>query len=85
MKNIMGDALHKPALNDATIALMDIDAKRLEESALVARKLVASLGAAARIETHTNQRRALEGADFLIVAFQIGGYRPCTVTDFEVP
>jgi len=85
MKNIIGDALHKPALSGATIALMDIDTKRLEESALVARKLVASLGAKARVETHTNQRAALEGADFVIVAFQIGGYKPCTVTDFEVP
>jgi alpha-galactosidase len=85
MKNIVGDALHKPALSGATIALMDIDTKRLEESALVARKLVASLGAKAKVETYTNQRAALEGADFVIVAFQIGGYRPCTVTDFEVP
>ena len=85
MKNIVGDALHKPALSGATIALMDIDPKRLEESALVARKMVASLGVSARVETHTNQRRALEGADFVIVAFQIGGYKPCTVTDFEVP
>ncbi len=85
MKNIVGDALSKPALSGATIALMDIDAKRLEESALVARKMVASLGAGARIETHMNQRAALDGADFVIVAFQIGGYKPCTVTDFEVP
>jgi alpha-galactosidase len=85
MKNIVGDALHRPALCGATIALMDIDARRLEESALVARKMVASLGAAARVETHTNQRAALDGADFVIAAFQIGGYKPCTVTDFEVP
>jgi alpha-galactosidase len=85
MKNIVGDALHKPALSGATIALMDIDTKRLEESALLARKLVASLGAQAKVETHTSQRAALEGADFVIVAFQIGGYKPCTVTDFEVP
>jgi alpha-galactosidase len=85
MKNIVGDALHRPALSGANIALMDIDASRLEESALVARKMVASLGAAARVETHANQRAALDGADFVIAAFQIGGYKPCTVTDFEVP
>jgi len=84
MKNIVGDVLHKPALSGATIALMDIDGKRLEESALVARKMVASLGATARVETYSNQKRALEGADFVIVAFQIGGYKPCTVTDFDV-
>ena len=32
-----------------------------------------------------DQRRALDGADFVIVAFQIGGYKPCTVTDFDLP
>ena len=68
-----------------TIALMDIDEKRLEESELVARKMIASLGGPATVETYTDQRRALEGADFVIAAFQIGGYKPCTVTDFDLP
>ncbi|MCF1709298.1 alpha-glucosidase/alpha-galactosidase [Tabrizicola sp. J26] len=85
MKNLIGDALQMPALSDATISLMDIDRKRLAESELVVRKLVASLGVPASIETHTHQRSAIEGADFVIVAFQIGGYKPCTVTDFEIP
>lgn len=85
MKNLIGDALLCPALSDCDIALMDIDAVRLEESALVARKLVASIGAGARVIATTDQRAALDGADFVIVAFQIGGYQPCTVTDFEIP
>ncbi len=85
MKNIVGDVLMRPALSGATIALMDIDPQRLAESDLVARKIVQSLGVTARVETHSDQRRALENADFVIVAFQIGGYQPCTVTDFEVP
>ena len=85
MKNLIGDALSMPALSGAKIALMDIDAKRLEESEIVARKMVASLGVPATVETHMDQRRALEGADFVIVAFQIGGYKPCTVTDFDLP
>ncbi|MFN3983748.1 MAG: alpha-glucosidase/alpha-galactosidase, partial [Caldilinea sp.] len=85
MKNLIGDALQMPALADARISLMDIDRKRLEESELVARKMISSLGVPATVETHMDQRRAIEGADFVIVAFQIGGYKPCTVTDFEVP
>ena len=85
MKNLIGDALLRPALSDAHIALMDIDAARLEDSALIARKLVASLGAGARVTATTDRRAALDGADFVIVAFQIGGYKPCTVTDFEIP
>lgn len=85
MKNLIGDAMLRPALADAHIALMDIDSVRLEESALVARKLVASLGVGAKVSATTDRRAALDGADFVIVAFQIGGYRPCTVTDFEIP
>ncbi len=85
MKNIIGDILQRPAISAATIALMDIDRQRLAESEIVASKLIATLGVKARLETFTSQRRALEGADFVIVAFQIGGYEPCTVTDFEVP
>ncbi|GAB5437120.1 alpha-galactosidase [Falsiruegeria mediterranea] len=85
MRNIVGDMLHFEALRDATIALMDIDADRLVESAAVARKMIATMGTGARVETHTDQRRALVGADFVVTAFQIGGYDPCTVTDFELP
>lgn len=85
MKNIVGDILQRPALVGATIALMDIDPKRLEESGLVANKLVETLGVPARVETHADQRAALAGADFVVVSFQIGGYEPATVTDFEIP
>ncbi|MGR3292359.1 MAG: family 4 glycosyl hydrolase, partial [Paracoccaceae bacterium] len=85
MKNIVGDLLHYPALCDANIALMDIDATRLEQSRIVAETMVASMATGAEIKTFSDQRAALEGADFVIVAFQIGGYKPCTVTDFEIP
>lgn len=85
MKNIVGDVLQRKALGGVTIALMDINPERLGESAVVAGKIVATLGVPAKVETHTDQRRALDGADFVIVAFQIGGYEPCTVTDFELP
>jgi alpha-galactosidase len=48
-------------------------------------KLARTLGGGATVETFTDQRRALEGADFVVVSFQIGGYEPATVTDFDVP
>lgn len=85
MRNIVGDMLHFEALRDAEIALMDIDAQRLAESEALARRMIATMGTGARVTAHTDQRRALEGADFVVTAFQIGGYDPCTLTDFEVP
>jgi len=85
MKNIVGDVLQRPALSGAKIALMDINEKRLDESEIVANKLIDTLGVGATVETFLDQRSALDGANFVVVCFQIGGYEPCTVTDFEVP
>lgn len=85
MKNLIGDVLQRKALEGAHVALMDIDETRLSESKMVADRMVSTLGVPAKVTTHMNQREALDGADFVIVAFQIGGYEPCTVTDFEIP
>ena len=85
MRNIVGDVLLRPALAGAHVALMDIDAHRLEQSRLVAEKIVRGLGVPATVSAHTERRAALDGADFVVIAFQIGGYEPCTVTDFDLP
>ncbi|MCC2522881.1 alpha-glucosidase/alpha-galactosidase [Vibrio coralliilyticus] len=84
VKNILGDVFHKPALKNAHVALMDIDQIRLEESHLVVSKLMNSAGATGTISCHLDQKEALQDADFVVIAFQIGGYEPCTVTDFDV-
>ncbi|MGB0843659.1 MAG: alpha-glucosidase/alpha-galactosidase [Alphaproteobacteria bacterium] len=85
MKNLIGDVLLKPALVDTHVSLMDIDQSRLDESALVAKKMISTLGVPATLSTSTNLIEALDGADFVIVAIQVGGYEPCTVTDFDIP
>ena len=51
----------------------------------MARKLIAASGRSAQVETTTDQRSALAGADFVVTAFQIGGYEPSTVIDFDIP
>jgi alpha-galactosidase len=84
-KNIAGDMLQRPALANAEIRLMDIDPRRLEESEIVVGKMAQTLRGTARVTTFRDQRAALDGADFVVVSFQIGGYDPCTITDFEVP
>lgn len=86
MKNVVGDILSEyPSLDGAHICLMDIDERRLKESEFVIEKMISTLGVSAKLSTHTNQKESLKDSDFVIVAFQIGGYEPCTVTDFEVP
>ena len=85
MKNIVGDMLHFDSLRDAQVSLMDIDPVRLAESELVANKMVAAMGTGMAVEATTDRARALDGADFVVTAFQTGGYRPSTVIDFDIP
>jgi len=84
-KNLIGDILSYPELGGSTLSLYDIDAGRLHSSEIVARKLAQALDAHPTIEVTTDRRAALEGADYAIAMFQVGGYRPATVIDFEIP
>ncbi|HMN60195.1 MAG TPA: alpha-glucosidase/alpha-galactosidase, partial [Anaerolinea sp.] len=84
-KNLIGDILSFPELADSTISLMDIDETRLVTTQKVAERIAKSLGAHPTLLTTTDRRRALDGADYAISMFQIGGYRPSTVIDFEIP
>jgi alpha-galactosidase len=84
-KNLLGDILSFPELADSKICLYDIDENRLKTSEIVARRIAHTLGASAPIEVTTDRSRALDGCSYAINMIQVGGYRPCTVTDFEIP
>jgi alpha-galactosidase len=70
---LMGDLLSFPALRGAMFALMDLDLGRAERTASAARDLAAHFGFPAEIAATTDQRAALDGADYVIVTFQVGG------------
>ena len=84
-KNLLGDILSFPELADSTISLMDIDPVRLQTSEIVAHKIAEFFGARPKIEATLDRRAALDGADYAISMFQVGGYKPSTVIDFEIP
>jgi alpha-galactosidase len=84
-RNLIGDILSYPELGDCHIALHDLDPERLRVSEAVAVRIARTLGRGTRIESTTDRRRALDGADYAINMIQVGGYEPCTVTDFELP
>src|SRR5690606_20205870 len=85
-QNILGDVLSNPELADSEIALFDIDEERLSTSEIMSRRIARTLGLdRLRIEATTDRRAALKGADFVILMMQIGGYKPATVIDFEIP
>ncbi len=72
-QGLITDILSWPALQDATIALMDIDADRLELIGALADRLVREQRLPTRIETTTDRRAALDGADYVIAMIQVGG------------
>jgi alpha-galactosidase len=84
-KNLMGDILSYPELANSTITLHDIDPERLRTSEIVAHKVAQALNAKPKIEATLDRKAALDGADYAISMIQVGGYKPATVVDFEIP
>ena len=84
-KNLFGDILHFPELAESTLTLFDIDPDRLATSEIVAHKVAQALDARPTIEATTDRQAALDGADYAIGMIQVGGYKPATVIDFEIP
>jgi len=68
----------------STIMLMDIDPHRLELMETLGRLLVEKTGAQLKIESTTNRRESLSGADFVIAAISVGGY-DAWEKDLEIP
>jgi alpha-galactosidase len=84
-RELLTDLFSFPDLREATIALHDIHPERLDTSAIVARHAAAEAEAGATITTTLDRGEALAGADYVICTIQVAGYKPGTVTDFEVP
>ncbi len=84
-KNLLGDILSFPELAEAEIALYDISAERLRTSEIVARKVADALHAKPTITATTDREQALDGADYALNMIQVGGYKPSTVIDFDIP
>ena len=85
MKNILTDILLESELNSSEIILYDIDSSRLKTSQIVADKVASSLKVSASIKSTNDRKKALKEADFVIVMIQVGGYKPSTLIDFEIP
>lgn len=88
-RNVLGDCMCTPSLCNAEIALYDIDENRLRDSEIILSAINKNVNQGrAKIKTYLgieNRKEALRGATFVINAIQVGGYDPCTITDFEIP
>jgi alpha-galactosidase len=71
-------------LGDATVALMDIDERRLGVMQELGDRLVAGEQSPLRVTSSLDQRDALAGADFVIAAISVGGF-DAWAQDMEIP
>lgn len=84
-KTLLSDLLQFPELARAHFCLMDIDPARLKVAGQMTRNLARQLGVQAVISETLDAREAVTGANFVICTVQVGGYKPGTVIDFEIP
>jgi alpha-galactosidase len=84
-KNVLGDCILSQELGEFEISLYDIDPIRLEDSRLMLENINKKYHGKAKITATLNRKEALQDSLFVVNAIQVGGYEPCTVTDFEIP
>ena len=84
-KNIVSDLLSVDAFKKMEISLQDIDPVRLKASHELLNVIADKLNATPTITSHTDRRESLQGSDFVQTTIQVGGYKPSTVIDFEIP
>ena len=66
------DIIYYPELRDSTITLMDISAEPLELTAAFANRIVAQNKFQTKIESTTDRRKAVDGADYVFITLNAG-------------
>ena len=83
-RNLVRDILTFPALRGCHIALMDVDAERLEVSNHAVTRIVEAGGYPATVTATMDRREALQGADGVLITVLAGGVNVWR-HDVEVP
>lgn len=83
-RNLTSDMLLVPALQDCTIALMDIDPVRLKQSQEIVQSMINKRGIKATVQATTDRREAIRDTDFVVTTFQQGNLDAYQI-DIEIP
>jgi alpha-galactosidase len=78
------DIVNTPSLVESEIVLHDIDPEPLPDVADFIRHVSELAGAGITVETTTDRRRALEGADYVVVCISTGAFESMR-HDLEIP
>ena len=84
-KNIITDLLLMDEFQNMEFALMDINHERLKLTYNIILSIANQLKISPNISMYTNRREALKNSNFIQTTFQVGGYEPSTVIDFDIP
>jgi alpha-galactosidase len=84
VRTIAVDLFLLEELKDSHITLMDIDKERLELSERLLKKIIKEMGVPAKCDATTNRRKALEGADYVIITVMVGGFDKY-LSDVQIP
>jgi len=83
-RKLIADIVLTKELNDSTVALCDIDPEGLEITTQLARRMVTESGADIQVESSTDRREVLPGADYVIQTVAIGG-KTAWENDLNIP
>jgi alpha-galactosidase len=82
-RDFISDIFLRPNLSDSAVTLYDADNERLGLADAHARRLVKQQKLNLKIESTTDRRSALDGADYVINSFRSGGWAP-VIKDREI-
>ena len=78
------DILSFPELEDSVLALVDVNPDNLELSTQLVCKAIEQEGLPAQVISTDDRRKALDGADYVIAMFRVGGLEAIR-PDLEIP
>ncbi|HZU76510.1 MAG TPA: hypothetical protein VFA70_07070 [Dehalococcoidia bacterium] len=80
----LGDLFSTAELDGSSLVLIDIDAPALELMGVFAARLQAAAGSSWRVETTTDRRAGLRGAEVVAITLTVGGFETMAV-DLALP
>ncbi|MCK9223153.1 MAG: alpha-galactosidase [Limnochordia bacterium] len=83
-RRLMIDILSFPALQDCMFSLMDIDEFRLGYVERIAKRIIDEGGYPAKFEVTTDRKKAIEGADYVIIMILANGFEAIK-PEIEIP
>ena len=83
-KNIVVDILNIPSIEEGTIALVDIDQRRLALADKLVKKVIETTGKRWKVESSTDRREVIGGSNFVINQIEVAGLQTVKF-EYEIP